>query len=50
MARPDKIGLGKSEATNYWGYGPKSGYRIRVTVASDGSVITVSWADRRKQE
>lgn len=36
---------GREGCTNFWGIGPKSGYRIRVTVTAAGEVVTVAWAD-----
>jgi len=49
LAKPDKTSPGDNGATNHYGYGPASGYRIRVTTAPNGTVKTVAWADRRKQ-
>lgn len=49
LQNPDKRAPGDDGATNFWGYGPSSGYRIRVTQAADGNIKTVAWADHRKQ-
>jgi len=48
VRNPDKIEPGYDSRTNFWGYGPVCGYRIRVTVNADGTVKTVAWADNRK--
>lgn len=46
---PEKISPGADGAMNYYGLGA-SGYRLRVTLSSDGTTIkTLAWADRRKQ-
>lgn len=49
VTRPAKKAPGHRGCTNYWGYGPISGYRIRVTRAANGKVLTVAWADSRKK-
>lgn len=50
VLRPTKVAPGENGATNYWGYGPRCRYRVRVTVFPGGVVGTVTWADRRKVE
>jgi len=50
FVRPAKTVAGKRGGINYYGYGPLSGYRIRVTVYRGSTVATVAWADRRRKE
>lgn len=48
VANPSKTAAANDSCTNFWGYGPQCGYRIRVTVLANGRVKTVAWADSRK--
>lgn len=49
-AWPAAVGEGRNGMKTYYGQGPVSGYRLRVTVGADGAVKTVAWADWRKPE
>lgn len=50
VKNPTKSLPGYNGSTNLWGIGPKSGYRIRVTLDRNRLVATVAWADPRKGE
>lgn len=49
FSRPTKTAAGKRGGINYYGYGPVSGFRIRVTVYRGTTVATVAWAGRHRK-
>ena len=47
-AWPAAVVEGRNGVKTFYGQGPASGYRIRVTVSSDGTVKSAAFADWRK--
>jgi hypothetical protein len=45
---PSTVIEGRKGAKTFYGQGPASGYRIRVTVCPDGTVKSAAFADWRK--